>query len=384
MRIFDVRLYFFSEGLITLATASSIIQAKPKLAPPNPPPLPGSASPIPELSQSSLPVPPPPPLPVAAPTTPQQLSKILATSQPQRKKTPPTLPSVQKTASSIVPTLPTCPGSAVPPVPPPLPIPEPSELAMKASCPPPRQVLGHNNWKDFQGSLTRYVADSTSHTVPITEEYHQVDKAVQEEAKDDRTDDFLIKEDSPVSVKNMVEKLSKLYSTNYQGKESDVSKAGKPSVPIKQPALMSRIACPQGLKPPTLRLRSPTAQKAARSSPSPPPAPPRTSSLTPIPQSPPSSVTDDVSSPIPSVSTPVIGRRSFRAAPPPPVHPHQDGVHGERETAASSVVTNIHGQVSRKYSFRAAPPPPGLLNHVKSANNAAAGSTALASKLQTC
>ena len=52
--------------------------------------------------------------------------------------------------------------------------------------------------------------------------------------------------------------------------------------------------------------------------------------------------------------------------------------------AVSSVALNIHGQVSRKYSFRAAPPPPGLLNHVKSANNAAAGSTALASKLQTC
>jgi len=201
--------------------------------------------------------------------------------------------------------------------------------------------------------------------------------AVMEEVKADKTSEMFTKDDSPVSVKNMVEKLSKLYSTNYKGERNFASKAVKPPVPNKQPGQVSRISGFQCQKPPAVRLRSPPNARSVTGSPTspPPPAPPRTNSLDPIPHSP-------LSSAPPTVSTPVARRQSFRAAPPPPGHLHQGGAHGERK-AVSSEVPDSPELVRRKYSFRAAPPPPVMDNHVKAGNQVVVN-TALSSKLQMC
>jgi len=207
-----------------------------------------------------------------------------------------------------------------------------------------------------------------------------------EEVRDDKSREMCTKDDSPVSVKSMVEKLSKLYSTNYHGESNVAIKAGKLPVPNKQPVLLTRISDLQRQKPSAQRLRSPPNETSApRSSPSPPPPapPPRTTSNYPIPHSPPPSVLPKINTSSPTVSTPVARRQSFRAAPPPPGHLHQDGAHGERK-AASREVPEIHELVRRKYSFRAAPPPPVMGNHDKSGNNQVVANTALSSKLQTC
>jgi len=330
------------------------------------------------LSQTVQPV--PPPLPKA---TPRRIKTSSPTSLPIPRNVIPAPPPPPPLATA--PTLLSHPSSlpSTVPVPPPLPKPE-STLATKVQYSQPQQVENKNENK-LKAFPTEPEENPTSHSATnITVKYQEMGVAVMEDVKEDKTSEMFTKDDSPVSVKNMVEKLSKLYSTNYQGESNFASKAVKPPIPNKQPGQVSRISGLQCQKPPALRLRSPQNATPATVSPTspPPPAPPRTNSLDPIPHSPLSSAPPNVVTASPTVSTPVARRQSFRAAPPPPGHLHQDGAHGERK-AVSSEVPDSHEMVRRKYSFRAAPPPPVMDNHVKSGNQVVVN-TALSSKLQMC
>jgi len=316
----------------TLASPESV--QRTRIAP-TPPPLP-KLSPKQPLKNDRPPTPPPLPktmqLPAQLPkmTVPSSslFYTMLQTSKPL-DKTPSNLPSSPKTCSVTRRTPPTSPQLAkMVPAPPPPPLgirgkKAPQEPGIVSS----QTIIKIKNTDDMKLKQSKGILDNDSKIIDTTN-----------------------KENSPVSVKKMAEKLSNLYRISLQGDKITSYKAGnsKPPVVGKKPTLPGptgpKVQIPQALIP-----KSPVhASTSHSSSPSPPPAPLRSSSLAQIPSNPPSPDPNIHAQPR-RIEDPLLNRhKSHRAAPPPPAISVLDD---EKEESNQ-------GLVRRNFSFRAAPPPP--------------------------